>query len=181
MPGDGVGALKDLASDVIDWREWLGFEDQEPSSGEMSEGQELSLSSEAQHESFAEPAYNYKAEVLHAEQKGAHENQQMIEAQVREILSEIKQLLASSQEMSAQFQQLVVEQEIPVNAGKYHLNFFESFLQLIRDMRETVENSNSWMTALQSKKGSKNYWSFAKKFGTTFSQSNERSIATQAG
>ncbi|MDO8583193.1 MAG: DUF5660 domain-containing protein [bacterium] len=186
--GGGVTqAGKDFSKSVINldnWDEYLGLTDSEEKkkkhSGELIEGQELSLKEEKQEKAHVEPGIDYARQIVHAGERAlSHENQEM-EAQLRELMAEIKKLADSSKELQIQFKEVAVEQH-SVKPGKYHKSFFSWLLSVVRVARQKVEDSGAWLTAMQSKKKSREYGSMAKKHGTGFTLSNERTVATQVG
>jgi len=95
-------------------------------------------------------------------------------------MTEIKKLADSSKELQMQFKEVAVEQHSKA-PGKYHKSFFSWLLTVIRTARMKVEDSQSWLAALQSKKKSREYGAMAKKQGTSFTLNNERTVATQVG
>ena len=180
--------LKDGISDL--WEQLLtgSSEKQKSSSGDLSEGQEIDFSQKKQEEKKPEQKkqadviapYDYRNEVLHAEKRKENETNRIIEMQVREIIVELRKLASSSGEMEAAFKDVVVDQRI-TKPGRYHVSFFSFVLTLVRSARVKIESSGSWLSAMKSKKGQREYWTMFKKHGTSFGMSNERSVATQVG
>jgi len=175
-----------------DLDEYLGFKDsgkkqKSQKVGDLQEGQELNLQS-LQEESFEkekivgkiEPGLDYSREIIQVTEKVVSRENQELEMQLREIMAEIKKLADSSKELQMQFKEVAVEQQV-VAPGKYHKTFFSWLFSIIRAARAKVEDSGAWLAAMQSKRKSKEYWSMAKKGGTSFSLSNERNVATQVG
>lgn len=150
--------------------------------GDLVEGQEINLTvKETKHEApRQEAAMNYFKDIVHAEKVIRHEDEASLRAQIEEIHIEIKKLIASTSELRVQFKEATVEQRIE-NPGKYHKTFYEWFLSMLRNWRQEVEDAGAWMSALKSKKNSKNYWSLFKKHGTSFGLSGERVVSTQVG
>lgn len=154
--------------------------------GELQEGQELNLKElqEKQEKkkevSNAEPGIDYSREIVHVAERAVNRENQEIEAQLRELMQEIKKLADSSKELQMQFKEVAVEQRA-VKPGKYHKNFFSWLLSVIRAARMKVEDSGAWLSAMHSKKKSREYGAMAKKHGTTFTLNNERTVATQVG
>jgi len=69
-----------------------------------------------------------------------------------------------------------------VNPGKYHKNFFERLMSLIKLARKKVSESRSWLQMFNSRSNQqKGYWQKAQKHGTKFTLSQERYMSTQAG
>lgn len=173
------------------WNQLLaggGYEKQsfEQQTGELQEGEELSLAAAKKQETKApqeravEPGIDYRRDVLYGERKIAQENTQVIEAKIQEIVIELKRLTASSKILQAEFKEITVEQRTE-KPGKYHLSFFEWMLSVVRNARLKVEDAGAWLAATYAKKAKRNYWAMFKKHGTTFGLSGERVVATQTG
>lgn len=190
---DGVkeSVVDDLAKETMNdlWNQLLGSEGSSSSShdshdthgGEMHAGEELTLGEikEKMHQ-VTEMGHEYASEIIHAGKRAAAENNQEIQIKIQEILIEIKQLANSSTELRNKIEVVAMEQT-GGEVGEYHINFLEGVLQWIRDARMNVEDSLAWFGALRSKKAAKQYGSMAKKHGTSFTLSNERTAATQTG
>jgi hypothetical protein len=193
--GGGVGqAGADLAKSTINidnWDQYLGLTDTEEKhkkyQGDLAEGQELTLKDLHEknppaggEKAHIEPGINYSREIVHVGEQASISETREIEAQLRELMLEIKKLADSSKELQSQFKEVAIEQHV-VKPGKYHKSFFTWMLSVIRTARMKVEDSGAWLAAMQSKKKSREYGAMAKKHGTTFSLSNERVVATQVG
>jgi hypothetical protein len=191
--GGGVAqAGADLSKSVINldnWDQYLGIDDSEEkkkkhhSKGDLVEGEELNLKDlkkESEEKAHIEPGLEYVREIAHSGEIAINKEGREIEAQLREIMVEVKKLADSSKELQSQFKEVAVEQHV-VKPGKYHKSFFTWILSMIRIARQKVEDSGAWLAAMQSKKKSREYGAMAKKHGTTFSLSNERVVATQVG
>lgn len=128
-----------------------------------------------------EPGIEYIREIVHAERRIHAQTDQETKAKIQEILIEIKKLTASSKELQIEFKDVAI-QEVPVNAGRYHSNFMEWVLSMVRSAQERVDSAISWTSALKGKKNQKQYWSLYKKYGANnFGLSGERAVATQVG
>ena len=127
-----------------------------------------------------EPGIDYSREIVHAGERVIIKEKREVEEQLREIAIELKKLTDSSSDLRAQFKDVAIEQHV-VSPGKYHKSFFSWLLSLIRIARMRVEDSGAWLAAMQSKKKFREYGSMAKKHGTGFTLSNERTVATQVG
>lgn len=191
MGSDVVKSIKsDVGKDLVfdAWDQFLGTDKSHNgghSGGEMHAGEEVDLAhGENQSEKHAKPhkeaGNDYHREIVHSGERTASRENQEIAVKVQEILIEIKQLANSSGELKEKVQVLTIEQ-IGENPGVYHLNFMEEVLKWIRDARMNVEDSLAWFHALRSKKASRQYGVMAKKGGTSFTLSNERTAATQTG
>ena len=158
--------------------------------GDLVEGEELILKYSSKNDLAPqeinkpkmdiEPGIDYFKEVVHGEKRIIRENAKLVQSKIEEILIEIKKLASAQKGLEIKFGTVVVEQII-VDPGKYHLNFFEWILSVIRLARMKIEDSGAWLAAFQSKKTKRQYWAMFKKHGTTFGLSNERVVATQTG
>lgn len=181
----GVGSTikHDLGEQMISdaWDQLLGVESKpkaHQASGDLQEGQEIIFIQKERVES--QPAINYASEIIHAEKRTENRENRELETKIEEIMIEIKKLSNSSQELQVTFQDITVE-ALPVNPGKYHLNFFEWMLVTIQNARMRIEDSAAWIGVVSGKKNKKDYWSLSKKHGTSYMLSGERTPATQTG
>jgi hypothetical protein len=71
--------------------------------------------------------------------------------------------------------------DVPVDAGVYHINFFERLRSMSVLLRQSVDDSRSWLSLSTSRKKQKGYWGKYKKHGTQFGLSADRTPATQTG
>lgn len=191
--GGGVAAsVADLGKSAINldnWDQYLGLAESEEKKkkyqGELTEGEILDLrkiheKDQTEAKAHAEPGIDYSREIVHAGERMVSRENQELEAQLRELMMEIKKLADTSKELQMQFKDVAVEQHV-VKPGKYHKTFFAWLLNVIRTARMKVEDSGAWLAAMQSKKKSRGYQQMAKKHGTTFTLHNERTPATQTG
>lgn len=151
-------------------------------SGDLTEGQELYLTPQENNKPKVdiEPGIDYFKEVMDGEKRIIQENAKELSRRVEEVLVELQRLITASEELKVEFREITIEQRI-VSPGKYHLNFFEWILSVIRLARMKIEDSGAWLATFQSKKTKRQYWAMFKKHGTTFGLSNERVVATQTG
>jgi len=166
------------------WEQMLGFGAFQLK-GEMTAGQEIDFTAKkeqkpAKAERRAEAGIDYISEILHGERRISRNEQMELNQRIDQLIQELHKLATSSKTLETQFREVVVEQR-PASAGKYHVNFFEWMLSVVRAARITVEESGSWLGAMAGKKSKKDYWGMAKKHGTSFSLSGERNVATQVG
>jgi|SRR3989344_1947416 len=194
LTGLGSGAVSSVKSDLLTegvhdfWNQLLKTEQKfQNLHGELNEGQELdvaSLEGKSKQKLDIDPGLEYGKEytrgVLHYQEQATRVESHEIKQQIEQIMVEIKRLVDTSTVLEAQFQEVTTEYT-PAKAGKYHQNFFEWMLTMIRSAREKIDDSGAWLQAIASKKGKKQYWSMFKKHGTTFGLSNERVVATQTG
>lgn len=73
--------------------------------------------------------------------------------------------------------------ENPVlSGGSYDESFFTHIQKTIHIFSQSVNNTNTWLQLHASRNGKKGYyWNMAKSNGTSFTQNNERSVATSVG
>lgn len=69
-----------------------------------------------------------------------------------------------------------------VEAGAYHETYIEHIRSMIRLFSLKVNSANTWLEMYNSRSAKQgNYWGQAKSHGTSFTQNNERSLATSVG
>lgn len=187
--------LKASGTDM--WNQMFGNGEKKDTTnhGDMNHGQELVLSdrnlqkkketpknAESPRKPDIAAGNEYHREIVRGESRIGNEESREIAVKVEEIIIELKQLVNQSQELQVQFKQVASEQRV-VKAGKYHLTFFQFVLTQIRSARMKVESSAAWLSASKGKKGKKapSYQDMAKKMGTSFTLSSERTAATQTG
>lgn len=200
LPKQTANAFTDEMQSSISntWEQLLGYseyssENVKKLQGDLQEGKPLDVKAlEQQKANAQDKAKEKKIEQLqpgleyHREFQARHEsrvyseNQQAMQQQIRQILSELRKLAATSKQLSVELKQVTME-ETPEEVGKYHLTFFEWLLGVVQKARERVEESQTWLATFKSKKGQNGYWNMFKKHGTTFGMSNERNVATQTG
>lgn len=150
--------------------------------GDLSAGQEIDFSThvEAKTETVTAMGREFAAEIVHASTKADKEISHELQVKYNEILLELKALGESSKELKAEVEVLTVEQTTE-DIGVYHVSFVEGLLIKLREIRESVDDGLAWFKALRSKSSAKGYRSMAKKAGTSFTLSNERTASTQSG
>jgi len=128
-----------------------------------------------------EGGINYRDQILHYQEKsGNHERKELFQ-KIDEIKRELQELIKNTKLLQIEFGSVAVEPP-PQNPGKYHENFFEWLLIMVKQARQKVENSSTWLRAVKGKNSKdKGYWDRAEKEGTTFTQNNERSVSTSVG
>jgi hypothetical protein len=173
--------IKPIGSDVAEQISGAPKKQEGSRGGDLSAGHELDLE-QIKHgaEQITEMGREFAQEIIHAGKIARTEDSQEIAVKMQEILIEIKQLANSSAELKSQVEVITVEQATQ-KPGIYHVNFLEQMLSFIREARMNVEDSLAWFGALKSKKNARQYSSMAKKHGTSFTLSNERTVATQSG
>lgn len=177
---------EDLAKEGISdlWKQMLGTEsgqkkEKTAKKGELQPGEELHLQKREQVQRI-EPGIDYAREFIQAEKIIIKKEQNEVKVQIQEILMELRKITKSSKELEIEFKDVTVE-TMPVNPGKFHLNFFEWVLSQLRRARMRIEDSAHWTSVIKSKKSQRQYWHLFKKHGTSFGLSGERIVATQVG
>jgi hypothetical protein len=153
--------------------------------GDMTEGQEVSFKKEefkkeAKNNVRIEAAIDYSRTIVNAERRIGNENSQKMSMHVEQILIELKQLAKSSKDLESQFRE-VTTVSMPKTPGKYHQNFFEWMLSIVKSARTRVESAEQWLKAVSGKGKKKDFWGMYKKHGTSFGLSGERTVAQQTG
>lgn len=164
---------------------------QKSHSGELVEGQEMVL--KRQEEQKVEVKRSNERAVMHREyfrryvetrEPSNVQEQQINSARIQEVQAEIKKLIAASQEMEIAFKEVsadVSTKSITTKPSNYEAHFFQWVLLTIKNARARIEEGSNWLALFSSKRSQQKYWNMAKKHGTTFSLSSERSTATQTG
>lgn len=198
---DVVKSVASLPGQMLDdaWKQWFGSLSNEVDEGhksfhkgDLKAGEPLVLnhgknkSPEKAHkpESLKRvdiaPGINYFAETFKSGEHLSRRESSEIQYKVQEIMMELKRLVDTSTVLQAEFKEVTMS-KAPATPGKYHLNFFDWVLTIIRAARMKVEDSGAWLASMKGKKGKNGYWNMFKKHGTSFGLSSERSTATQTG
>lgn len=150
--------------------------------GDLHAGEEIDFTShvEGKTEAVTAMGHEFAAEILHAGTKADREISHELQVKYNEILLELRALGESSKELKAEVEVLTIEQTTE-EIGIYHVSFVEGLLIKLREIRESVDDGLAWFKALRSKNAARGYKAMAKSGGTSFTQSNERSLATQSG
>ncbi|HOX95908.1 MAG TPA: DUF5660 domain-containing protein [Candidatus Woesebacteria bacterium] len=139
---------------------------------------------------FAEIQAKKEIEKKRVEQFYSHRNEEwnrvfsFKETQTEKRIEEIRVQL---KEMSKQVKRLDINLkkaiEVPVvEYGEYQINFLEHIKEMIRNFGLNMRKANSWLEIYNSRsKKMGAYWNMANKKGSSYTQNNERSIATSVG
>jgi len=145
------------------------------SSGELKPNQAIEFSFGKQEAPVrAEPTRNIAKEMTSVSRVD-EETKQKIEA----LRKELKALSETVKSLNQDVRKTILE--APVEAGIYHMNFYDQLRIYIQALRLQIEDSRTWLAATGSKNKKQGYWGKYKKHGTTFGLSGERQIATSAG
>ena len=156
--------------------------------GDLQPGHEVSLARQAKKQE--QPAeqkpqvtmehMEYFRSVQNVDRLGETRTETQISRAVEEIRMEIKKLVSTSKIVERTVKDAAAE-KAPVKPGKYHLNFFEFVLNILKDATQKLEDSATLGAVFTSKKQQSKYWNTYKKQGTSFGLSGERTTATQTG
>lgn len=174
----GSGVTKTVARDVVGGvaTDVLGsLFGTLPKSGELRPNQSIDLNPVRPE---VQPRLQFRRPEI-ARPPVVHVEEANLQQKVDAVRSELKALASSIKSLNTEIDRAVME--VPVQAGVYHMNFFERLRSVITSLRLQVEDSRTWLSLWSSRKQKKGYWGMFKKHGTSFGLSNERSIATQAG
>jgi len=160
------GVIFEIKSQLVD-----GLFDDEGSSSKQENKNE---------KSNIEAAIDYHAEIAKSGERSSRRESSEISGKIQELMAELKKLAQSTKELQREFGHVTVE-SAPAKPGTYHLNFFEWMIIMLKQARQKVEDSNSWLSTVSGKSKKLGYWGSAKKFGTSFTQNNERNVATSTG
>jgi hypothetical protein len=197
--GLGSGLINAFKNDVAKgisndlWEQLLATSDKENNekapAGDMAEGQEISFKKKkAQQEAKktqetvkrVDAGIDYAREIIHAERRIRAEGNQVLSVRIEEIVIELKRLTKESKALESQFRE-VTAMVMPKEVGKYHQNFFEWMLTVVKTARMRVENAEQWLKTVSGKGKKKDFWGMYKKHGTSFGLSSERGVAQQTG
>jgi len=189
----GAG-VQDFGGDLINQLDFFGTRETtskpHPKSGEMRAGQEIKLGKSKDKAQTAEKpkrvdvqaAMQYHEQFRSTESHLSMKETAEVKRAIEEIKQELQRLVASSKVLQTEFGQVAFAQT-PTTPGKYHVNFFQWVLTVIRQARMKVEDAGAWQASMKGKKGKKDFWSRAKSSneGTSFLLHHDRNVATQAG
>jgi hypothetical protein len=97
-----------------------------------------------------EAAMNYSGEIARSGERASKAEVREMNQNIQEIKAELNKLLASSKVLQMEFAEVSMEQT-PVDSGKYHMNFFDWMLIVIRQARQKVEDSGAWLNTMKGK------------------------------
>lgn len=160
------GVIFDIASQLISEKSIL-------LRSEIPSGERISRSKK-------EAGIDYRSEILRSGERMSGREKTEHNKRIEQLMGELKKLASSMKDLQREFGQVSVDQA-PVNPGTYYVNFFEWMLIMIKQARQKVEDSKAWLDTLKGKSKKKGYWGMAKKQGTSFTQNNERNVATSTG
>lgn len=146
----------------------------------LKNGGGTSLNQEIKLSGNIRPGIVQTENIITKEQIFIQRENQAMKQEIQNILIELKALAKSVNTLNSDIKKVVMETP-PTNMGKYHKNFYEWVLSIIKDLRQKVCESRNWLAVFQSRKKQKGYWMMFKKHGTSFALSDERGISTSVG
>lgn len=104
----------------------------------------------------------------------------MIRDEVKKLVQQIKrEILALERNQKGLLSDAarITMDALPEKPGIYHIRFLEWVLRTIHDLRIKVSESGNWFAMLSGKRSKMGYHGMAKKHGTSFTMSGERSVS----
>ncbi|CAN5176832.1 hypothetical protein BH09PAT1_BH09PAT1_1000 [soil metagenome] len=126
-------------------------------------------------------AMDYHAEMARGSERSSKKEKRELQMHIQEITQELQRIIASSSKMLQVEYGSYQVSAAPKDVGKYHTNFLAWMLNVVRTARQQVEDAGAWMAVAKGKGSKRGYVQSSKSMGTSFTQSNERSVATQTG
>lgn len=186
-------ALRDLGGGVVDSvvHDVVGGTAEEAfdqitgkKSGELKPNQSLRIDELARAEEIREKkAWDFQQDFLDIRKQEKliwTRKERETQMQIAAILEELKKLAQATENLAKEVE--VAAAEAPVDPGVYHLSFFERLRETIILFKKKIEESATWLAAINQKCKKRNYyWAQVRKSGTKFLLSQERYMSTQAG
>lgn len=122
-----------------------------------------------------------RQEVIHRQETTVFSaKQQEVEAKVRLLQEEAENLAKATKNLDEKVK--IVASQAPVEAGTYHVGFFENLISFIRSLTKKVTDATTWLSLVMVRgKKRSHYWTQVRKSGSKYLLSQERYMATQAG
>jgi len=102
-----------------------------------------------------------------------------LKKEIAEVRQELQLLIQAMNEVSKEVEKAII-QEI-VEPGTYHLNYFAKIKTWLKIVRKGLQSTDLWQEMWTSRSKRSYFWKMAKKKGTSFTLSHERTVATQTG
>lgn len=126
-------------------------------------------------------AIDYHAEMARGSERSSKRENREVQQQIQEIMHELQRLISSSTKIVQMEYGTYQVSSAPKAVGKYHTNFLSWMLTVVRTARQQVEDAGAWLAVAKGKGKKRGYTQSSKSLGTSFTQSNERNVATQTG
>lgn len=154
----GSGTTSSLNKDLIGgigkdfFKEMLGLREQK-FSGNLTPGETLEFnevfSGKAEENKRVKLQLTQERQLRMEEQRLSNRKQQELRLQIQALTSEVSQLAQTTQGLSEEVK--VAAFQAPVDAGVYHVVFFEKLISFIKDFRKKIENASTWLSAYNTK------------------------------
>lgn len=128
-----------------------------------------------------ETPMDYHAEIARAGERAVKRESRETQQQIQDIMAELQRLISSSTKIVQMEFGTYQVASAPKAIGKYQTNFLSWMLSVVRSARQQVEDAGAWLAVAKGKGKKRGYTQSAKSLGTSFTQSNERQVATQTG
>lgn len=173
--------LKDTSEDFFS--QLLGIQKAPQTSGELRPGQSVEMNPEARQKT--EENQKLRAQIqlernLHADAKRLNDEKiGQLRVHLQALMSEVVKLSDATQGLAKET--TIAALQAPANPGVYHIIFFEKLITFVQSFRKKIELASIWLSASNSRKEKKNYWSMYKKKGASFLLSGEHYSQRSAG
>ncbi len=146
---------------------------QESKTNPFAEFQQKKESEKRRAEAFSQARKQEWSKVYSSKEKQTERRIDEIREQLRNLAKQVKTLDAN----------LLKAVESPVSeAGVYHESFLTHIQKMIQIFSLKVQDANSWLEMYNGRSAKKGvYWSMAKSKGNSYTQANERAVATSVG
>jgi hypothetical protein len=183
-------APNDLVSQILGIDRFAA-KNSEKQSGELTPGQEMTLSKKApptehaqaenkhvERKAHVRAGIDYFAEISRSSERSNSKETQELRYQINQIMEELQRIYKASSMMVQTEYAGVALHVAPSTPGKYHVNYFSWILSVIQETRRKVEDAGAWLAVSKKKNG---FQAKAQKHGTKYTQSSERQAVTQTG
>ena len=146
---------------------------QEPGSNPFTQFKEKKEAEKRRSEQFLQARQQEWNQVFSSKEKKTEQRIEELRADLKILAKRVKNLDKN----------LLKAVETPlVEAGEYHESFLSHIQKMIHLFSLQVQEANSWLAMYNSRSTKKGFYlSMAKTGGTSFTQANERSVATSVG
>jgi len=200
LPETDNSSLSSLKDELVKewpadfWRQISASSPKNPASRrEIKPGQAISIKdsiqksalSEIQQEqdSYFQQKLDFQRRINLAEASLRLKDRQETTNKINSIREEIRAITRSITQINSQVEEVKTSSQANIDQpSQYQLSFLELLLEFLKDLREKVEEGNSWLAAFQKRSNKRNYfWGQVKKSGSKFLLSSDRTPATQTG
>jgi len=122
-----------------------------------------------------------RQEVIHRQETTVWSaERQKVEAKVKLLQEEAEKLANATKNLNEKVK--VAATQAPVEAGTYHVSFFENLISFIRSLTKKVTDATTWLSLIMVRgKKRSHYWGQVRRSGSKYLLSQERYMSTQAG